>query len=526
MKNLFNSVLLKKPKRNTFNLTHDVKFTGQMGNLIPCCIMECVPGDSVKIAADSLVRFAPLISPVMHRMDATIHYFFVPNRLVFPEWENFITQNEKVAPPFFNINSSNIQDTDEGRSRARFLDYMGIEPPPVPFATNPVAINPIPLAAYQLIYNEYYRDQNLIEEVDYKLQPGGNTGNTTLVNSLMTLRRRAWRHDYFTAALPWAQKGDEIDIPLGDIYYNGEIDPQNPPNFKNDEGNSPAGTLEQGAGLIPGDPVKIRLAEEDTMLAYDPAGTLSAGSTTINNLRRAIKLQEFLERNARGGTRYIEHILAHFGVKSSDSRLQRPEYITGVKTPIIISEVLNTTGQMIDETTPGLPQGNMAGHGVSVGEGRVGSYYAEEHGYIIGIMSICPQPAYMQGIPRHYQVREPLDYYYPTFAHIGEQEIYQSELKGYTSTPREVFGYIPRYAEYKYLQNRVAGDFRTSLSYWHLARSFENDPQLSQEFIEIDPADCNRIFAVTDETVDNLYIHLVNKITASRLMPVFGTPML
>lgn len=200
-----------------------------------------------------------------------------------------------------------------------------------------------------------------------------------------------------------------------------------------------------------------------------------------------------VRKNARGGTRYIESILSHFGVKSSDSRLQRPEYITGVKTPVVISEVLNTSG-----TVDQLPQGNMAGHGIAVSSGRSGSYYCEEHGYIIGIMSVMPKTAYQQGIPRTFLKFDPLDYFWPSFANIGEQEVANRELFAFTNTGSNTFGYVPRYAEYKFMPSRVAGDFATSLDYWHLGRIFNTQPSLNGTFIECTPEATDRIFAVTD----------------------------
>jgi hypothetical protein len=206
-------------------------------------------------------------------------------------------------------------------------------------------------------------------------------------------------------------------------------------------------------------------------------------------------------------------------VSSSDKRLQRPEYISGVKTPVTISEIANTTGEVGGE-----PQGTLAGKGTSVGTGYTSNYYCEEHGYIIGIMSVMPKTNYMQGIPRTYLRKDPLDYFWPSFAHIGEQEIQNQELYAYTSTKEDTFGYIPRYAEYKYHPSRVAGDFRDSLDYWHLGRKFANQPALNKTFIECTPADVSRIFAV--ESGDNLWMEIVNKVKAKRPMPVFGTPYL
>ena len=504
MKNLFNSIKLQKPKNNKFDLTHDVKMSGKMGNLIPSLVMECVPGDKIKLASDSLIRFAPLIAPVMHRMDVTVHYFFVPNRITWPGWEDFITQQSNTGMP--TIASSDELSTDQ----QKFMDYMGV--PPCPAGGIVTEVNALPFAAYQMIYNEYYRDQNLIPEVNFELEDGLN-----VPGDLLTLRKRAWEHDYFSASLPFAQKGAAVDIPLGTIEldpeWDGNIDTRKP-HFKYQDGVFDVGLIDQ---VDNGGP-QLEIDGYDNKVAYDPDGTLQVEPTTINELRRAFRLQEWLEKNARGGTRYIESILSHFGVRSSDKRLQRPEYITGVKSPVIISEVLNTTGQ-----DGGLPQGNMAGHAVSVQNGNVGSYYCEEHGYIIGIMSIMPKPAYQQGIPKTYLKRDSLDYFWPSFAHIGEQAVQQQEIYAYTSINEETFGYIPRYAEYKYMPSRVAGDFRTTLNYWHLGRIFGGNPLLNQDFIEVDPADATRIFAVEGEE-DNLYIHHLNKIQAIRPMPVFGTP--
>jgi len=499
MKNLFNSIQLRKPKNNVFDLSHDVKLSAKMGNLTPILVQECVPGDKFNISCESLIRFAPLVSPVMHRMDVTMHYFFVPNRILWDNWEKFIVDaNTSQVMPFVNYTSSFAED------QKKFLDYMGVPPNNNPADTTP--INALPLAAYQCIYNEYYRDQNLVAPIDYKLADGDNTSSRFL-----TMRKRAWEHDYFTAALPFAQKGAAVDIPLGTVSGEGEV-------FVN---NASAGTTLDGTPYdisVDNNTASIGGVGSDQL--FTSFDNVEVEPTTINDLRRAFRLQEWLEKNARGGTRYIENILTHFGVKSSDARLQRPEYITGVKSPVIISEVLNTSG-----TEDQLPQGNMAGHGISVASGNYGKYYCEEHGYIIGIMSVMPKTAYQQGIPKTYLKRDPLDFFWPSFANIGEQEVKVNELYAYTTNANDTFGYVPRYAEYKYNPSRVAGDFRTTLDFWHLGRIFGSEPTLSQEFIECTPADVLRIFAVDDSNIDNLYCHVYNKIKAVRPMPKFGTPM-
>jgi hypothetical protein len=439
-----------------------------------------------------------------------MHYFFVPNRILWPNWENFITNTPLEQTGLLPVAPYITMYPDNSRNEIGTLaDYMGI---PYNLDTNindnELQVSALPFAAYQCIYNEYYRDQNLVDPVVYKLGDGDvdTTGNTA---DLLALRKRAWEHDYFTACLPFAQKGAPVDIPLGQVQFNpnGET-----PQIRSTvTGNlSATGDLLSTSGNFTVDQVGSN--------AYDPNGTLQVEPTTINDLRRAFKLQEWLEKAARGGSRYIEWIKVMFGVNSSDKRLQRPEYITGTKSPVVISEVLNTAGIEGE-----LPQGNMSGHAVSVSNGEYGSYYCEEHGFIIGIMSVMPKPAYLQGLDRFWsRLTDPTQYYFSSFANIGEQEVLNKEIYAYNAEQELTFGYIPRYAEYRYQPNRVCSNFRTDLKDWHQARIFDQAPALNQIFIQCDPD--KRIFAVTDPGVNSLYAQVYNKIMSTRPIPKYGTP--
>jgi len=511
MKNIFNSIKLTRPKNNVFDLSHDVKLSCNMGELVPVMITECVPGDHFNIGCETLIRFAPLVAPVMHRIDVTIHYFFVPNRILWPNWENFITQTKVGSPaavPAFPTISLNDGNYSSGR---RISDYLGI-PPAAGLGTSEV-VSALPYFAYGKIFNEYYRDQNLVTPV-LDLAVDGDNSTPWEADYDNFLFKRAWEHDYFTASLPFAQKGASVDIPLGNVLLNpaGEGNPGGVFVDDTNYASNPTGSLGNTAGGIVAGIIPV---------TYDPKGTLEVEATTINELRRAFRLQEWLEKNARGGTRYIEHIKVHFGVQSSDKRLQRPEYITGSKSPVIISEVLNTTG------TTDAPQGGMAGHGISVNAGKYGKYFCEEHGYIMGIMSIMPKTAYQQGIPKHWlKTSDAFQYYYPSFAHLGEQEVLNREIMAWQTPPYgdNTFGYVPRYAEYKYEPNRVAGDFRSSLAFWHMGRIFSTPPALNSDFVTSDPR--KDIFAVTAADTDTMFVQHFNRIRAVRPMPVFGTPRL
>lgn len=511
----FESVQINNPQanKNKFDLTHDVKMSGRMGNLMPCCVMETVPGDKIKLSADAFVRFAPLLAPVMHRVDVYVHYWYVPNRILWDNWGKFISGEPTGGVPTLTMDVSWTPD------QLRLADYLGV-PPFVPGGA-PAVISALPFSAYQAIYNENYRDQKLISPVIYKLADGNNMG---ALADLATLRKRALEHDYFTSCLSSTQQGNVVDF-ASDITLNPDWQADSEiPRFVNPAMATPvAGPIQQVVG-----PTQIEnLGAPGTPVAYDPRGSLKNNPITINALRLAESLQKWLEKRFRIGNRYQE-VLKGEGVWSSDKSLQIPQYITGTKGPVVISEVLNTSGSF-DPSNPSDPsspvQGNMSGHGVSVAEGYVNEFYCEEWGWVIGVMSILPKTAYQQGIPKGFLKQDISDYYWKDFAHIGEQPVLNNEIYAYTPAGNDPFGYLPVYSDHRYLPSRVAGDFRTNLDYWHLGRIFGSQPTLSQQFVECDPDDFDRIFAVQDGT-DTMWIHVLNKILATRPIPVYGTPYL
>lgn len=514
MKNALNSVKISTPSTNAFDLSHDVKMSCNMGQLIPCLAMEVIPGDRIRLGCENIVRMAAILAPIMHLINVRVEYYFSPNRLVWPNWETWITnggdQPDLVDPlPAHPYITYSLSGDPSHVGYNRLLDYMGLpDPSQCPIPSGNENISALPFAHYQKIYDEYYRDQNLIDSVFTELSDGNNTGGGGDNLPLVQMRYRAWEADYFTKALPFAQKGNPVEMPFnfGDVpaKVNENLNPGT------DLTGVPANVLVTAEFPVGDDVQSNELFAQTSLLQ---------GSSTINDLRLAYRLQEWLEKNARGGTRYSELIRSHFNVRPEDARLQRPEYIVGVKDVIQISEVLNTTG------TDDAPQGTMAGHGVSYNQGNYGKYFATEHGYVIGILSIMPKTAYQQGIPKHFlKFTDPTQLAWPTFGNLGEQPIQNREIMAFRgSTGDGTFGYTPRYMEYKNLPSRVCGDFRTTLDFWHMGRIFDTDnpPFLNEQFVSADPT--NRIFAV-EEDVDHLYCQLMHHIHVVRALPFYGTP--
>ena len=490
------------PRRSMFDLSYSKLLTGELGKLYPVLCDEVVPGDFWQIGNETVLRFNPLLAPVLHRIDCVTHYFFVPYRILDENWEDFITggkngDNAYTLPRFDDANPKLY-------GKGYLWDYFGF---PLGDGVNgSEQFGMLPLAfpwyAYNKIWNEYYRDENLQDEV--VLWSGD-------------VLHRSWEKDYFTSALPFQQRGTSPAFPVsgsGNVeYMTGDI-------IKSGQGtNIRAWSDSMGGNYMTVDNTDDVQALENWFLNSNKVTIENLTTFDVNDLRLAFQIQKWMERNARAGVRYTEFLQAHFGVYPRDERLQRPEYIGGTKNPVIVSEVLQTSST--DGTSP---QGNMAGHAINVQQGYVGKYHVKEYGIIMGLMSIMPKPAYMQGINRQWLRETRYDFYFPEFANLSEQAIMTAELYNVSGQSeveaRSVFGFQGRYDEMRVKQNLITGDFRDTFNYWHLGREFSNKPLLNESFILCNPT--KRYLAVNSEPA--FLCNFGNIIKAFRPLPVIAEP--
>lgn len=540
--NLFTQVPGPHVKRAMFDLSHEVKMSGKFGFLYPILCIECLPGDVIKDTMNCFMRFAPMLAPIMHRIDVTTHFFKVPTRLLTDHWEDFITggQDGTEAPilPYITPQAVVTADGDvvDLVSKRSLWDYLGL---PV-MVTEPTnisleQISALPFRACAKVWNDYYRDPNLEQEKDLDIELQGNVSQQSFDAGILHMAnyRRGFEKDYFTSALPWAQRGAQVLMPLSGTASGADIDYKNTDgNFFNSDGTPIAvggamdiiPTVGDGAfGRTAGEPTKAIYVQNIDSITFENA------ATTINDFRRALAIQKWLEANARGGARYVEQIQGHFDVTVPDYRLQRAEYLGGGKQPVSISEVLATA-----ETGATTDVGDMKGHGISVGKTNRFSYRCQEHGFIVGFLSVTMRTAYSQGIAKMWTRADKYDYAWPELANLGEQEIKSKEVfysfdSADDTANGGLFGYIPRYAEYKFHNDRIAGDFRDNLGFWHLGRKFLSRPSLDVNFTTIyedgaaEEETFRRIFAVQDGT-DYLWMQLYHNLKAMRPLPYFGVP--
>lgn len=490
-------------KRSKFNLSNYKLLSCDMGGLIPCGLVEVLPGDTMQHATSLLMRVSPLLAPVYHPVSVRVHHWFVPHRLVWDNWEDFITGGPQGTslPTFPTMDFLDI-------ATSSLADYLGI-----PASSGGVRVSALPFRAYAMIWNEYYRDQDLQAE----LPMVKTDGNDTTTNR--TLQNVGWEKDYFTTARPWEQKGPTVTIPLGTeapvlgIGSRTQTFPQSNVTAYESDGTSTSFPHAQVIGDGSGNNSHLYVKGSAATGGFPEimADLSNASAVTVNLLREALALQRYEEARARYGSRYVEY-LRYLGVRSSDARLQRPEYLGGGKNTIQFSEVLQTS------PSEDAAVGSLKGHGItSVRSNRYRRFF-EEHGYVLSLLSVRPKTMYSSGIPRTWLKRHKEDFYQKEFEHIGQQEVYLEEVKSPNNNPGAVFGYQDRYDEYRRQWSSIAGDFQTTLDFWHYARIFATDPALNADFVKCVPT--KRTYAVESEDV--LWIMAKHNIQARRLLSPRG----
>lgn len=539
---LYSTVSRERIPINSFPSGGERKLSMKMGQMVPIFCRETIPGDIFRASTELLIKFAPLKAPVMHRIRAYVDYFFVPDFQICKIFDDFInprvnTASNPIVLPRVRPYDANALGKMGIGSLADYLDLPVQQTAWLASETSkPISL--LPFRAYQHVYNSFFRDQTLqpIEGVDptetdlYLMDDLSAQGTYTAgeedtqMTNCLSLRYSAWKKDYFTSALPTPQAGEDVEVPFvpGEIVSDGNamkfvgVDSE----FAEATTNVYLHGSEQGeegeAPLFVGEGNDL---EYHSGLEIQPSAT---GALTINGLRQLFALQHYKELIGRGGARYPEVTANFFGVRLPDLYVDRPAYLGGMYSDVSVGEVLQTSQSTTGDS--GSAQGYRAGVASVYGKSKIMRYRCRMHGFILGILRVLPEATYMQGVERMWHRESLFDFAWPQFANIGEQEIYNRELYvDGTADDDRVFGYAPRYAEYKDSCSHVNGEFRTDLKYWHFGRSFAERPSLNAAFIKADQITTDP-FNVTSADVDKLYVHMYTKASVRRCLPFFGTP--
>lgn len=536
--------------RSTFDRSASLKTSFNVGQIVPFFIDEVLPGDTFDIMTSKVVRMPSLITPIMDNIYLDTYYFFVPNRLVWSHWKEFNGENTESAwIPKTEYEIPQITAPDGGWNVGTLADYFGI-----PTGVSNLSVNALPFRAYALIMNEWFRDQNLSDPLSIPVNDatvaGVNTGTFVTDVAKGGLPYTAAKyHDYFTSCLPSPQKGPDVEIPVAEAgqyavvgngkglgltngSVNGSLFVVNSSNDSLGVSNaigsnvSTIGTkTDFGNNFVVGVPTQAQLGDDLSNSGLIAISSGNAQSATINQLRLAFQVQKLYERDARGGTRYIEILKSHFGVTSPDARLQRPEYLGGNRLPITINQVLQQSGTL----DAGTPQGTPVGQSLTTDSHGDFKKSFVEHGYIIGVMVARYDHTYQQGIERFWSRKSRFDFYWPVFANIGEQAVLNKEIFAQGSDKdEEVFGYQEAWADYRYKPNRVTGEMRSqypqSLDVWHLADDYDTLPSLSDSWIREDSGTIDRVLAVSEKNSNQLFADIYVQNRCTRPMPMYSIP--
>lgn len=519
--------------RSRFDRSSSVKTSFNVGRLIPFYVDEVLPGDTFKVKTSKVVRMQPLVAPIMDNVYLDTYYFFVPNRLVWAHWRELMGENTESAwIPQTEYSVPQVQAPSGGWQTGTIADYMGI-----PTGVAGLSVNALPFRAYALICNEWFRDQNLTDPVNFSVSDativGSNGDNyiTDLAKGGMPFIATKY-HDYFTSCLPSPQKGPDVTIPvakLADMPVVSTSDVHDPGTanvFSNTQKTGPVYNIHtnqpylgvadaSGGGSFAGLKFTNLWAQ----------GTNALTATSINELRLAFQIQKLYEKDARGGTRYIELLKSHFGVTSPDARLQRPEYLGGNRVPITINQVLQQSGTVEGST----PQGTPTGLSLTSDSNSDFTKSFVEHGFVIGLMVARYDHTYQQGLNRMWSRKSRFDYYWPVFANIGEQAVLNKEIYADGSAKdNEVFGYQEAWADYRYRPNICTGEMRSqatkSLDVWHLGDDYSVRPSLSDSWIREDKSNLDRALAINSSVSNQLWADIYVQNICTRPMPMYSIP--